>query len=86
MFRDPSFGTLVVALSLVFMAFAPRVVPAQTFRGTIMGTVTDNTTAVIPGADVSAKNTETGLTRTTSTDSVGNFTIPELPIGIGSST
>ena len=54
---------------------------AQTFRGTILGTVSDPTGGVIAGASVSAKNTATGLTRTTETSSDGTYSIPELPIG-----
>ena len=54
---------------------------AQTFRGTILGTVTDPNGAVVAGAKVTAKNTSTGLERSTTTDEAGNYTIPELPIG-----
>ena len=55
---------------------------AQTFRGTILGTVTDPQNAVIAGATVTAKNVGTGIQRATVTDDVGNFVIPELPIGV----
>src|SRR5579871_5700080 len=54
---------------------------AQTFRGTILGTVTDNSGAVIAGATVTVKNTATGLARTTQTGGDGGYSIPELPIG-----
>src|SRR5689334_25258340 len=54
---------------------------AQTFRGTILGTVTDPNGAVVAGAKVTANNTSTGLERSTTTDDAGNYTIPELPIG-----
>jgi len=37
---------------------------AQTFRGTILGTVTDPSGAVIAGAKVTVRNTNTGLERT----------------------
>ncbi|HLF84562.1 MAG TPA: carboxypeptidase regulatory-like domain-containing protein, partial [Blastocatellia bacterium] len=54
---------------------------AQTFRGTILGTVTDQQGAVVAGATVTIKNVGTGIQRATVTDEVGNFAVPELPIG-----
>ena len=56
-------------------------VHAQTFRGTILGTVTDTSGAVIQDATVRARNVATGLERITSTDADGNYIIAELPIG-----
>ncbi|HLN97914.1 MAG TPA: TonB-dependent receptor [Pyrinomonadaceae bacterium] len=54
---------------------------AQTFRGSILGTVTDPNGAVVPGATVTARNTGTGIERSTTTDEFGSYTIAELPIG-----
>ena len=54
---------------------------AQTFRGTILGTVTDPNGALVSGAKVTVKNTGTGLERSTTTDDAGNYTVAELPIG-----
>ena len=54
---------------------------AQTFRGTILGTVTDNSGAVISGARVTARNADTGLERSTETSADGSYAIPELPLG-----
>src|SRR3954471_7407392 len=54
---------------------------AQTFRGTILGTVTDPQGAVIPGAKVTVHNVNTGLERTTQTSDDGSYSVPELPIG-----
>src|SRR6059058_4785155 len=55
---------------------------AQTFRGTILGTVTDPQGAVIAGAKVTVKNVNTGLERTTQTSPDGSYSVPELPIGM----
>src|SRR5687767_1218743 len=55
---------------------------AQTDRGIITGTVQDPAKAVVPGAAVSAKNTETGAVYPTVTTATGNFTITALPAGI----
>jgi hypothetical protein len=54
---------------------------AQTFRGTILGTVTDPSGNVVSGATVKVKNLGTGLERTTTTSGDGSYAIPELPIG-----
>jgi hypothetical protein len=53
----------------------------QAFRGTVLGTVTDQSGAVISGAKVSVKNSNTGLERTTQTSADGSYVVPELPIG-----
>jgi hypothetical protein len=55
--------------------------PAQTFRGMILGTVTDANGAVVPGATVTAKNAGTGIERSTVTDEFGNYTLTELQTG-----
>ena len=51
---------------LVFLLLAAVSLSAQTFRGTILGTVTDPSGAVVAGAKVTVKNTGTGLERATS--------------------
>ena len=45
----------------------------QTANGTITGTVTDPTGAVVAGASVQAKNTETGLTYPVMTTDTGKW-------------
>jgi hypothetical protein len=54
---------------------------AQVANGTISVNVTDSTEASIPGASVTVTNTETGLTRTGSTDVRGVVRFPALPVG-----
>jgi Carboxypeptidase regulatory-like domain/TonB dependent receptor/TonB-dependent Receptor Plug Domain len=54
---------------------------AQSFRGTILGTVTDSQGAVVAGAKITAHNIATGLDRSTETSADGSYAIPELPIG-----
>ena len=72
----------VLALIFAIVVGPLQHVGAQTFRGTILGTVTDPRDAVVAGATVTAKNVGTGIQRVTVTDDVGNFAIPELPIGV----
>ena len=54
---------------------------AQKITAAIRGTITDPTGAVIAGAKVTVKNEETGLTRTASTNSAGNYNFDQLPVG-----
>ena len=68
-------------ISLVFLLLAAVSLSAQTFRGTILGTVTDPSGAVVSGAKVTVKNTGTGLERSTETSGDGSYSLPELPIG-----
>src|SRR6202051_1563754 len=68
-------------LVLMLVLLAAVSVAAQTFRGTILGTVTDAQGAVLPGAKVTVKNAGTGLERTTDTSADGSYALPQLPIG-----
>jgi hypothetical protein len=54
---------------------------AQSAAGRVIGTVLDQQGGAVPGAKVTATNTQTGVDRTTSTDKDGFFQILELPIG-----
>ncbi len=49
--------------------------------GSITGTVTDATGAVIPNAPVAIKNQATGEERSTKTDDAGIYLVPSLPVG-----
>ena len=67
---------LIIAVGLLSASLA-----AQAVTGTILGTVTDNTGAVIPGATITLTNSGTGFTRTVVSDSTGEYTAPSLPTG-----
>jgi hypothetical protein len=54
---------------------------AQSDRGTMTGTVSDSTGAVIPNVPVQAKNAGTGIVYDGATSSTGNYTISQLPVG-----
>lgn len=71
----------VVFLCAVFLLVSSAKLNGQTFRGTILGTVTDSSGGAIPGATVTIKNENTGLTRTVTTSDDGSYAVPELPIG-----
>src|SRR5712691_5663537 len=65
---------------LVLLLFAGPA-SAQLITATIRGTVTDPSNAVIAAATVTVKNEATGLTRSAPTNSAGNYSFPELPVG-----
>ncbi len=54
---------------------------AQTVYGSITGTVTDPTGAVVTGANILAQNDQTGTTISGVTTSAGLFSFPQMPIG-----
>src|SRR5689334_1892801 len=54
----------------------------QADRGTITGAVTDPSGAVVAGARVSAENMDTHNIVETVTTSTGNYTLPQLPVGM----
>src|SRR5260370_22384860 len=55
---------------------------AQSVRGTILGTVTDPSGAVVHKAKVTVREVSTGLTRSELTRETGEYSIPQLPVGI----
>ena len=54
---------------------------AQQITGSVRGTVLDPSGAVVQSASVSARQTETGLTRSAMTDHSGAYVLLELPVG-----
>src|SRR6266446_5258742 len=54
---------------------------AQVTGATISGTITDASGGVIVGAEISVRNTATGINRNTTTDSAGFYTVPNLNPG-----
>ena len=49
--------------------------------GTLLGTVTDSTGSVVPGATVTVLSQDTGVSRVTQTDAAGNYRVPLVLIG-----
>jgi outer membrane receptor protein involved in Fe transport len=75
-----------VRMVVVFFFLAAATLMAQTFRGTILGTVTDPSGKQVFGATVKVRNVGTGQERTTTTSADGSYSISELPIGTYSVT
>lgn len=53
----------------------------QVTSSTVSGSVRDKTGAIIPGAQITAKDTDTGSSRSASSDSAGRYVIPQLEPG-----
>src|SRR5512132_2882062 len=47
----------------------------------ISGTARDQSGAVLPGVEIVATQTDTGITRQTITNETGSYVLPNLPIG-----
>jgi len=65
-----------VGLGLIGSGARPA--SAQVLYGSIVGTLTDQTGAVVPNATVTATNSSTGLSRQATTDTAGYYSIPNL--------
>ncbi len=67
-------------LFLVVILCTP-VLFAQDIAGSLRGTVLDASGAVVANAKITAINSETALTRSTTSDSKGNYLLVALPVG-----
>jgi hypothetical protein len=74
----PISGFLVILLAA---AVGSLPLSAQQFYGTITGTVTDATGAVVANASVKVTNTDTNVTLATRTNNVGVYNVPSLIVG-----
>jgi hypothetical protein len=74
-------NTWLPALVIIFLAIV-QPAGADVF-GVILGTVTDATGAVVPGAKVVLRNAGTGLMREAETDVNGNYEFLAVPVGEG---
>src|SRR5580658_7893863 len=69
-------------LTLLLIALLTSLnVAGQQITGSIRGTVSDPSGAIVQAATVTAKQIETGLTRIAITDRQGEYVLVELPIG-----
>ncbi len=76
--RTVVFPAIVFALGIILAAGNAA---AQVLYGSIVGNVTDNTGAALPGAAVTITNVETNTTRETVTDETGAYRFPTLQPG-----
>ena len=69
------------AAVLVFSAIRCDLVWAQGGTAQISGAVKDQTGAVLPGVEVTATQTATGIARSVITNETGSFVLPNLAVG-----
>ncbi|PYT76342.1 MAG: hypothetical protein DMG40_26325, partial [Acidobacteria bacterium] len=74
--------TRILLLCLLISSAAGVLYGQGGASGTILGTVTDSSGAVVANADIEVTNTATNVTSRTQTTSSGDFTVPFLPPGI----
>jgi hypothetical protein len=72
---------LALASAVVFLAAALPSSAQTAATGSITGTVTEKTGAIVPGATVVITDTDTGATRTVTTNSDGSYVVPFLQSG-----
>ena len=71
-----SLGCVVLLLTFVGSALG------QSTTSAVVGTVTDQTGAVVPGVTIRVTQTQTNQSRTTSTNDSGEYIVPLLPAGL----
>jgi hypothetical protein len=72
---------VALALVLTFFALGGNSARAQVLYGSLVGTVTDPSGAIVPNAAVSVTNAATGLAREVLADDNGRFSLLNIPAG-----
>lgn len=75
-----NFLALFLAVILAISLSSP--VLAQSTTGTVLGSVKDQSGAVLPGVEITVLNLSTNQSRTTVTNERGDYTVPQVPIGV----
>lgn len=71
-----------IQFAILALLFAfPLAAAAQVTTATIVGSISDSSGAILPGAQVTARNVDTGLTRTVISGEDGAYRFEFLPVG-----
>ena len=70
-----------LCLALAISVITHRSADAQVLYGTLVGTVLDQSSAVVAGATVTVTNSGTGQSRATITNAVGAYSLPNIQAG-----
>jgi hypothetical protein len=82
MFSLRNFGLRTSQFAVIALLLAlPLIAVAQVTTATIVGTVTDPGSSNVAGATVTARNVDTGLTRTVTSSDEGTYRLEFLPVG-----
>ncbi|MBV9770035.1 MAG: TonB-dependent receptor, partial [Bryobacterales bacterium] len=79
-FADRAVLSVAIFIS-IFAAVRPVRLLGQAATASISGRVTDSSSAAVPMATLTIKNTATSATQTVNTDEQGRYTVADLPIG-----
>ena len=79
--RDYAFLCVLLISAVAFLTLSEPRTYAQVVGATLSGTVTDASGASVPNAQVSIRNTATGVTRGVTADAVGFYAAPNLQPG-----
>lgn len=77
----PKLMSTLGACLLAFLLALPSAVAQSSGTGAISGVITDQSGAVVPGAQISVKNLQTGEARTLRSTSTGSYTVNGLAPG-----
>src|ERR1700681_2658018 len=76
-----NFGLRKIHFAVIALLLAiPVVAAAQVTTATIVGTISDPSGAIVAGAEVTARNVDTGLTRTVTSSDAGTYRLEFLPV------
>ena len=73
--------TRLFSMLLIFSLHVPLAWAQGTTSGTVLGTVQDSTGAVLPGAEVTATQVETGTSRAVISNDEGRYLVSNLSLG-----
>jgi hypothetical protein len=77
-----NFGLRTIQFAVIALLLAiPLVAVSQVTTATMVGTVSDPSGATTPGAQVTARNVDTGLTRNVTSGEDGSYRLEFLPVG-----
>lgn len=75
------FKRMALLVLLAAIAWGGAQAMAQTTTARISGVINDESGAVLPGATITVTNTDTGLSRTATSDAAGRYIVLQLPPG-----
>ena len=71
----------IISIMILGLVLMVNIASAQITSATIVGTVSDPNGAPVPSASVTARNVDTGLTRTVTSGEDGGYRLEFLPVG-----
>ena len=73
--------SLIAATAMSLLCLVPRIASSQAVYGSVVGTVTDSSSARVPNAKITVRDVGKGVTFETSTNDTGNYSQTHLIVG-----